>query len=187
MEAFLISTLVVAVAEIGDKTQLLSFVLATRLKRPWVIIAGILAATLLNHAAAGAVGAFISTLLPGRGLDYVVGLTFLAVAAWALVPDKLEDAPKATRKRDAFIISFTAFFIAEIGDKTQIATIALAAKYASLLMVVLGTTLGMMLANIPAVLIGHKLAAKLPLGLIRKIAAAIFAVLGILTLLDIHP
>lgn len=187
MEAFLISTLVVAIAEIGDKTQLLSFVLAAKFKRPWSILAGIFVSTLINHAMAGAVGHFVSTQLPGRTLDYIVGFTFLAVAAWALKPDTLDDTSKPERTRNAFLITFIAFFIAEMGDKTQIATVALAAKYSALIAVIAGTTLGMMLANAPAVIIGHKLAAKLPLGLIRKVAAAIFAVLGILTLLDIHP
>ena len=182
MQALLVSTIVVAVAEIGDKTQLLSFILAARFRQPWPIIAGIFVSTILNHTAAGALGAWISTTLSPDILRYIVGVTFLAVAAWALVPDKLDKEPEHISRFGAFMASLIAFFIAEVGDKTQVATIALAAKYSPLWMVVVGTTLGMMLANIPAVFIGSKLAEKLPLGLIRKVAASIFALLGIYTL-----
>ena len=186
MEALLVSTGVVALAEIGDKTQLLAFILAARFKRPWPIIAGILVATVLNHALAGAVGAWLTSLVSPQVLRWVLGLSFIAMAAWTLVPDKMDDDEGdslAARRLGVFGATFVAFFLAEMGDKTQIATVAMAARYSDAVLVVMGTTLGMMLANVPAVLIGDKLAHKLPIRLVHGIAALIFAVLGVATLL----
>ncbi len=186
MEALLVSTGVVALAEIGDKTQLLAFILAARFKRPWPIIWGILAATLLNHALAGAVGAWLTSLVSPQVLRWVLGLSFIAMAAWTLVPDKMDDddsEARSAQRLGVFGATFVAFFLAEMGDKTQIATVAIAARYSDAVLVVIGTTLGMMLANVPAVLIGDKLAHKLPIRLVHGIAALIFAVLGVATLL----
>ncbi|EGI77496.1 TMEM165/GDT1 family protein [Hylemonella gracilis] len=186
MEALLVSTGVVALAEIGDKTQLLAFILAARFKRPWPIIAGILVATVLNHALAGAVGAWLTSLVSPQVLRWVLGLSFIAMAAWTLVPDKMDDDESeslAARRLGVFGATFVAFFLAEMGDKTQIATVAMAARYSDAILVVMGTTLGMMLANVPAVLIGDKLAHKLPIRLVHGIAALIFAVLGVATLM----
>jgi putative Ca2+/H+ antiporter (TMEM165/GDT1 family) len=184
MEAFLVSAGVVALAEIGDKTQLLAFVLAARFRRPLPIIAGILVATLVNHALAGAAGRWLVHLLGPEVLRWVLGASFLAMAAWILVPDRLEDAEAATRQRfGVFGTTVVAFFLAEMGDKTQVATVALAARYDSVVAVVLGTTAGMMLANVPAVLVSDRLAGRLPIRLVHAIAAAIFVVLGVLVLL----
>jgi putative Ca2+/H+ antiporter (TMEM165/GDT1 family) len=186
MEALLVSTGVVALAEIGDKTQLLAFILAARFKRPWPIIWGILAATLLNHALAGALGAWLTSLTSPQVLRWVLGLSFIAMAAWTLVPDKMDDDDsdaRSAQRLGVFGATFVAFFLAEMGDKTQIATVAMAARYSDAVLVVMGTTLGMMLANVPAVLIGDKLAHKLPIRLVHGIAALIFAVLGVATLL----
>ena len=182
MEAFLVSTGLVALAEIGDKTQLLSLMLAARLRRPVPIILGILVATLANHALAGATGQWIANLLGAETLRWIVGLSFIAMAGWILVPDKLDadDAPKS--HGGAFVTTVVAFFIAEMGDKTQIATVALAARFDALAMVVMGTTLGMLIANVPAVLLGDRLAGKLPVRLVHGIAAAIFAALGLFAL-----
>ena len=184
MEAFITSTLLVALAEMGDKTQLLSFILAARLRRPAAIIAGIFVATIANHALAGWVGAWIATFFSPETLRWMVGVAFIAFGLWTLKPDELgeDEAPKAGHA-SAFMTTLIAFFLAEMGDKTQFATIALAARFDSLLWVVVGTTLGMMAANVPAVLIGEKLAHKLPLKAIRWTAAAVFAVTGIVTLL----
>ena len=183
MDAFIASTLLVALAEIGDKTQLLSFVLAARLRRPWAIIAGILVATLANHALAGWVGTLIADFSSPETMRWVTGIVFIAFGMWTLKPDELDedDTPKNT-SAGAFVTTTVAFFIAEMGDKTQFATIALAAKYDALVWVVAGTTLGMLAANVPAVLIGEKLAHRLPLKQIRWAAAAVFAVTGVLTL-----
>ncbi len=183
VEALLVSTGVVALAEIGDKTQLLSLVLAARFRRPLPIIAAILIATLLNHALAGAVGVWITNLLGPTVMRWVLGVSFLAMAAWTLVPDKLESnrADRASRF-GVFGTSLVSFFLLEMGDKTQIATVALAAEFPSLAPVVAGTTLGMMIANVPAVLLGDRVAARLPIRLIHVIAAAVFAVLGVLAL-----
>jgi putative Ca2+/H+ antiporter (TMEM165/GDT1 family) len=184
MNAFLVSTGIVAIAEIGDKTQLLSLVLAARLRRPWAIVAGILVATLLNHAIAGAVGAWVLSALGPRVMRWVLGVSFLAMAAWALVPDRLDDGDASTLSRwGAFGTTLVAFFLAEMGDKTQVATVALAARYDALVAVVAGTTLGMMLANVPVVLFGDRLTRRVPLRLVRAIAAAIFAALGLAALL----
>ena len=183
MEAFLISTGVVALAEIGDKTQLLALVLAAKYRRPVPIILGILVATLLNHAAAGVVGAWLAAWLGEELLRWILGLSFIAMAFWMLVPDKLDDEETKPARFGVFLSTLIAFFVVEIGDKTQIATVALAAKYSSLIAVVGGTTLGMMLANVPAVLLGEVTAKKLPMRLVHGVAAAIFAVLGLLVLL----
>jgi putative Ca2+/H+ antiporter (TMEM165/GDT1 family) len=183
MEAFLISTGVVALAEIGNKTQLLALVLAAKYRRPVPIILGILVATLLNHAAAGLVGAWPAAWLGEELLRWILGLSFIAMALWMLVPDKLDDKETKPARLGVFLSTLIAFFVVEIGDKTQIATVALAAKYGSLIAVVGGTTLGMMLANVPAVLLGEVAATKLPMRLVHGVAAAIFAVLGLLVLL----
>ncbi|GGI98887.1 TMEM165/GDT1 family protein [Halopseudomonas pertucinogena] len=180
MEAFLVSTGVVTLAEIGDKTQLLALLLAARFRRPWPIIWGILVATIVNHALAGAVGQLISEILSDTWLYGLVAASFLAVAAWTLVPDKLDDdnTPPISRY-GAFMAALVAFFIAEMGDKTQIATVVLAAQFDAYLWVVLGTTLGMMLANVPVVFLGNLAAARLPLALIRVITALLFLGLGL--------
>ncbi|MEN9790216.1 MAG: hypothetical protein RLZZ473_2280, partial [Pseudomonadota bacterium] len=185
MEAFLISTGVVALAEIGDKTQLLALVLAAKYRRPVPIILGILVATLLNHAAAGVVGAWLAAWLGEELLRWILGLSFIAMAFWMLVPDKLDDEDTKPARFGVFLSTLIAFFVVEIGDKTQIATVALAAKYSSLIAVVGGTTLGMMLANVPAVLLGEVAAKKLPMRLVHGVAATIFAVLGLLVLLRV--
>jgi len=182
MEAFLISSGIVALAEIGDKTQLLSFFLAARYKKPWPICAGILAATLANHACAGALGQWLTTLMGPHVLRWVLGLSFLAMAGWMLIPDKLDAAEAEAPRFGVFGTTLVAFFLAEMGDKTQIATVALAARFDAFVAVVAGTTLGMMLANVPAVLVGDRLAARLPVRLVHGVAAAVFAVLGVLAL-----
>ena len=182
MEAFLTSAVLVALAEIGDKTQLLSFVLAARLKKPLPIIAGIFVATIANHALAGAAGSWIAHWIPSHWLPWITGGVFIAFGLWTLHPDSLDDAPKEHRA-GVFATTLIAFFLAEMGDKTQLATVALGAQFSgSLVWVVVGTTLGMMLANVPAVLIGHKLAERLPLKLIRYIAAAMFIATGLATI-----
>jgi putative Ca2+/H+ antiporter (TMEM165/GDT1 family) len=185
MEAFLISTGIVALAEIGDKTQLLALVLAARFRKPLPIVLGILVATLTNHALAGAAGAWISALVGPTAMRWILGVSFIAMAAWTLIPDKLEadDGPGPAPRFGVFGTTFIAFFLLEMGDKTQIATVALAAKYAALGAVVLGTTLGMMLANVPAVLLGEVAARKLPMQVVHRIAAAIFLALGVTVLL----
>lgn len=183
MEAFLISTGIVALAEIGDKTQLLAFILAAKFKRPLPIILGILVATLANHAFAGAVGAWITTVVGPETLRWVLGISFIAMAIWTLIPDKFDEVDAKLTQSGVFVTTLVAFFLAEMGDKTQVATVALAAQYHAFFSVVAGTTFGMMIANVPAVLIGDRLAHKLPIRLVHGIAAAIFAVLGIATLL----
>jgi putative Ca2+/H+ antiporter (TMEM165/GDT1 family) len=184
MEAFLVSTGVVALAEIGDKTQLLAFVLAARFRKPWPIIAGIFAATIFNHTLAGALGAWLMRIVGPEPLRWILGLSFIAMAAWTLIPDKLDDEDAAAKKHwGVFGTTLVAFFLAEMGDKTQFATIALAAKYATPVEVVLGTTLGMMIANVPAVFLGDKLLSRVPMRLVHIVAAGLFAVLGVMTLL----
>jgi putative Ca2+/H+ antiporter (TMEM165/GDT1 family) len=184
LEPFLISTGVVALAEIGDKTQLLAFILAARFRRPWPIIAGILAATIVNHALAGAAGAWLMSLAGPAVMRWVLGVSFLAMAAWTLVPDHFDEGEVAPRSgRGVFLTTLVAFFLAEMGDKTQIATVALAAKYAMPVAVVAGTTLGMMIANVPAVFLGNRLLRRMPVRLVHGVAAALFTVLGIATLL----
>jgi len=183
VEAFLVSTVVVGLAEIGDKTQILSLMLAARFLRPVPIIFGILFATIANHAAAGLAGTFFGGLLSGPWMRWILGLSFLSVAVWAMFPDKYEADDRVISRSGAFTATLCAFFIAEIGDKTQIATVGLAARFEQFGPVVIGTTLGMMLANIPAVLIGDRIAEKLPIGAIRITAAVVFAALGALTLI----
>ena len=185
LESFLVSTLVVGLAEIGDKTQILSLILAARFQRPVPIIFGILLATLANHALAGLAGTVAGALFSGAWMRWILGISFLSVAVWALFPDKYEGNAEAVSRLGAFASTLVAFFLAEIGDKTQIATIGLAARFEQFYPVVLGTTLGMMLANIPAVLIGDRIADKLPVRAIRITAAAVFVVLGILTIVGI--
>jgi putative Ca2+/H+ antiporter (TMEM165/GDT1 family) len=185
MEAFLASFGMVAIAEMGDKTQLLSFLLATKFKgRQWPIILGILGATAANHFVAAFLGDWVAANVSQNVMRWILGLAFLGFAAWALIPDKLEDADKPSRF-GPFLTTLIAFFLAEMGDKTQFATIALGAKYASLAMVVTGTTLGMMAANIPAVLLGERLARYIPLSRMRFIAAALFAGFGVLILFKV--
>ena len=186
MEAFLVSTGVVALAEIGDKTQLLAFVLAARFHRPLPIIAGIFAATVVNHAFAGAAGAWLMALLGPDILRWILGLSFLGMAAWTLIPDTLDEGePTQARRYGVFVTTLIAFFLAEMGDKTQLATVAMAAKYAAPLAVVAGTTLGMMIANVPAVFVGERLLKRVPMRLVHGIAALLFAALGIATLLGV--
>ncbi len=186
MEAFLISTGVVALGEMGDKTQLLAFVLAATFKRPIPIILGILAATVLNHALAGLVGVWIAAQLGPDILRWVVGVSFLAMAVWILIPDKMDDEVSSDKNKfGVFGTTFLAFFLAEMGDKTQIATVALAARYDDLLPVVAGTTLGMMLADVPAVFLGDTIGKKVSMPLVHGIAAFIFGVLGVLALLNV--
>ncbi len=186
MEAFLISTGVVALGEMGDKTQLLAMLLAAKFRRPAPIVAGILVATLANHAVAGAVGGWVAQALGPTWLHWVIGLGFLAMAAWMLVPDKVEDDAAAGHQRfGVFGTTVLAFFLAEMGDKTQIATVALAARFDAIVAVVAGTTLGMMLANVPAVFLGDKIAKKVSMKLVHGIAAVIFAILGVLTLFNV--
>lgn len=183
MEAFLVSTGIVALAEIGDKTQLLAFILAAKFRKPIPIIIGILIATLVNHGFAGAVGSWITTLMGPETLRWVLGVSFIAMAAWTLIPDKFDEDDAKLARFGVFTTTLIAFFLAEMGDKTQVATIALAAQYQNLFAVVAGTTLGMMLANVPAVIMGDRIAEKMPVKLVHRIAAAIFAVLGVATLL----
>jgi putative Ca2+/H+ antiporter (TMEM165/GDT1 family) len=182
MQALLTSTVLVALAEIGDKTQLLSFVLAARLRRPWPILAGILVATLANHALAGALGKWIATLVPRTTLVVGVGVLFIAFGFWTLHPDALDDDPRLHRA-GAFVTALIAFFLAEMGDKTQLATVALAARYHSLASVVAGTTVGMLVANVPAVWMGEALTHRIDMRRMRWIAAALFLGLAVLTLL----
>jgi putative Ca2+/H+ antiporter (TMEM165/GDT1 family) len=181
MEALLTSTAIVAVAEMGDKTQLLSFVLAARFRRPWPIVAGILLATLANHFLAGSLGAWLATLVSPVTLKWLVALSFFAFGLWALKPDELGENPSLPTA-GVFMTTLVAFFLVEMGDKTQLATIALAARFDSLVMVVLGTTLGMMLANVPAVWVGEKLAHRVNMRYMRWLAASLFILLGALTL-----
>lgn len=184
MEAFLVSTGVVALAEIGDKTQLLAFILAVRFKKPIPIIAGILCATLFNHGIAGALGAWITVVMSPEILRWGLGTSFIGMAIWTMIPDKIEDEEMQIAKRfGVFGATLITFFLAEMGDKTQIATVAMAAHYSSALWVVMGTTLGMLIADVPAVFLGDKLANKIPMRLVHTIAAGVFAVLGIATLL----
>ena len=182
MEPFLVSTGVVALAEIGDKTQLLAFVLAARFRKPVPIILGILVATLANHTLAGAVGAWIAGLLGPATLRIALGVSFLAMAVWTLIPDHLDASKATTPRASVFVTTVVAFFAAEMGDKTQIATVALTAQYHAFVAVVAGTTLGMMIANVPAVLVGGRLAHRLPVRLVHIVAASIFAMLGLLAL-----
>ena len=183
MEAFFVSTAIVALAEMGDKTQLLSLMLATRFRKPWPIVLGILVATLANHALAGAVGSWLTTVLGPDVLRWVLGLSFLGMAVWMLIPDKLDDDEEGSAGRfGVFGTTLIAFFLAEMGDKTQIATVQLAAQYHAYLWVVAGTTLGMMLANAPVVWLGDRLVKKVPIRVVHLVSALIFAVLGVAAL-----
>jgi putative Ca2+/H+ antiporter (TMEM165/GDT1 family) len=182
MDAFLVSTGIVALAEIGDKTQLLAFLLAARFRRPLPIVFGIFAATVANHAFAAAVGALVSRLLGPDVMRWVLGLAFIGMAAWIMVPDDIDADDAAPARFGVFLTTVIAFFLAEMGDKTQVATVALAARYPSALAVVAGTTLGMMLANVPAVYFGDRIAGRVPLRLVHGLAALIFLVLGVATL-----
>ena len=184
MESLLVSTGVVALAEIGDKTQLLAFILAARFKKPLPIILGILVATIVNHGLAGALGTWITASISPEILRWVLGASFIAMAVWTLIPDKIEEEETQIAKRfGVFGATLVTFFLAEMGDKTQIATVAMAAHYATPLLVVIGTTLGMLIADVPAVFVGDKLANKIPMKLVHSIAAAVFAILGVATLL----
>ncbi len=180
--SFLVSTGVVALAEVGDKTQLLSLLLASRFRRPVPIIIGILLATLANHALAGLVGEWVRLQLGAQTLRWALGSSLLAIAAWTLKPDRFEGQVAQTGRYGVLVVSFVMFFLAEIGDKTQIATVVLAAQYQALAAVVLGTTLGMMIANVPVVLLGDALAHRIPLRAVRIGAAALFAALGVFAL-----
>lgn len=185
MDALLISTGIVALAEIGDKTQLLALVLAARFKKPWPIVAGILVATLANHAIAGAVGAWLTQQLGADTMRWILGISFIAMAVWMLIPDKFDDDEQTKASRyGVFLTTTVLFFLIEIGDKTQVATVALAARFPDLLMVVLGTTLGMMLANAPVVFFGDALAKKVPLKLVHGVTALIFLGLGVAVLVN---
>jgi len=184
MESLLVSTGVVALAEIGDKTQLLAFILAARFKKPLPIIAGILCATIVNHGLAGALGSWITSTVSPEILRWVLGASFIGMAIWTMIPDKIEEEEtQVVKKFGVFGATLVTFFLAEMGDKTQIATVALAAHYSSALLVVIGTTLGMLLADVPAVFVGDKLANKIPMKLVHSIAAGVFALLGVATLL----
>jgi putative Ca2+/H+ antiporter (TMEM165/GDT1 family) len=182
MEAFLISGGVVALAEIGDKTQLLAFLLAAKFRKPLPIVLAIFVATIANHAFAAAVGAWITALMGPSMLRWALGASFLAMAAWTLIPDKLDESDTKLARYGVFTTTLIAFFFAEMGDKTQVATVALAIRYDSLIAVVAGTTFGMMLANVPAVYLGKKIANRVSLKLVHGIAAAMFASLGLATL-----
>ncbi|MET3133944.1 putative Ca2+/H+ antiporter (TMEM165/GDT1 family) [Oxalobacteraceae bacterium GrIS 1.11] len=183
MEAFLVSSGIVALAEIGDKTQLLAFLLAAKFRKPLPIVLAIFVATVANHTFAAALGAWVTALLGPDVLRWVLGLSFLAMAAWTLIPDKIDEDDAKLAKYGVFLTTLIAFFMAEMGDKTQIATVALAARYSNIVAVVAGTTFGMMLANVPAVYLGERIANKVPLRLVHGIAAAVFALLGLATLL----
>jgi putative Ca2+/H+ antiporter (TMEM165/GDT1 family) len=183
MEAFFVSTALVAVAEIGDKTQLLALMLAARYRKPLPIILGILCATLANHAIAAWVGAEVAAWVGAETMRWILGATFIVMAGWCLIPDKADEGPQAARKAGAFLATPVAFFLVEIGDKTQIATVALAARFESLTIVTLGTTLGMLIANAPVVLFGDAIAKRLPLRIVRVVAALLFVALGVAAIL----
>ena len=185
IEAFLVSTGIVAIAEMGDKTQLLALLLAARFRKPWPIVLGILVATVANHGLAGALGAWVTTVVGETTLRWILGASFIAMAAWMLVPDTLDDAPTGSSPRwGVFGTTVIAFFLAEMGDKTQIATVMLAARYNEFIGVVAGTTLGMMLANAPAVWLGERVTRWVPMRTVHLVSAAIFAVLGVLALVS---
>ncbi|MEY4882189.1 MAG: hypothetical protein RIS34_43 [Pseudomonadota bacterium] len=183
MEAFLVSTGIVALAEMGDKTQLLALVLAARFRKPWPIVWGILVATVANHALAGALGAWVTSMVRPDILRWVLGTSFIAMALWMLIPDKLDDGAAAGISRlGVFGTTVVAFFLAEMGDKTQIATVMLAARYNTYAWVVAGTTLGMMLANAPVVWLGERMTRIVPIHIVHRVSAAIFVVLGLVAL-----
>ena len=183
MEAFLVSTGIVALAEIGDKTQLLAFILAAKFRKPLPIIIGILVATLANHSFASALGSWITSLMGPEIMRWVLGVSFIGMAIWTLIPDKFEEDDTKVARFGVFGTTVIAFFLAEMGDKTQVATVALAAQYHAFFPVVAGTTLGMMIANVPAVLLGDQIAGRIPVRVVHSLAAAIFAILGVATLL----
>ena len=185
LEAFLISTGLVALGEMGDKTQLLALLLAAHFRRPWPIVAGILVATAANHTAAGWVGDAVAQWLGPHLLRWVIGGSFIAMAVWMLIPDSADGLTHKPSRFGVFGTTVVAFFLAEMGDKTQIATVALAARFDNLPAVVAGTTLGLMLANVPAVFLGDKVARAVPMRLVHGVSALIFAVLGVLTLLNV--
>src|SRR5258708_5607637 len=187
MEAFFVSTGVVALAEIGDKTQLLAFILAARFKKPIPIIAGIFCATLVNHGLAGALGTWITSFVSPNILRWILGVSFVGMAIWTMIPDKIEEEEtQVARHLGVFGATLITFFLAEMGDKTQLATVALAAHYGAPLIVVIGTTLGMLIADVPAVFVGNRFAAKIPMKLVHSIAAAIFVAMGLLTLFKVE-
>jgi putative Ca2+/H+ antiporter (TMEM165/GDT1 family) len=185
MEAFPISTGVVAIAEIGDKTQLLALLLAARFRAPVPVILGILVATVANHLLAAWIGVSVAAWLGAETMRWILGVSFLAMAGWALVPDKSRDGPRIFARAGAFAATAVSFFLIEIGDKTQLATIALAARFNDVALVAAGTTVGMMIADVPAVFIGGFASEKLPLKVIRLVAAALFAALGVAALLNL--
>jgi Ca2+/H+ antiporter, TMEM165/GDT1 family len=183
MEALLVSIGIVALAEIGDKTQLLAFILAAKFRKPLPIILGILVATVANHALAGAVGAWITSVIGPEALRWILGVSFILMAVWTLIPDTMDDKDTNTKRFGVFGTTLVAFFLAEMGDKTQVATVALAAQYRAFYSVVAGTTMGMMIANVPAILLGDRIAHRMPVKIVHGVAALIFAILGIATLL----
>jgi putative Ca2+/H+ antiporter (TMEM165/GDT1 family) len=182
LESFLVSAGVVALAEIGDKTQLLALILAAKFRKPLPIVAGILGATLANHAFAGALGSWITAMLGPATLRWLLGLSFIGMAIWTLISDNLDESDAKLARFGVFGTTLVAFFLVEMGDKTQIATIALAVQYHAFLSVVAGTTLGMMIANVPAVFLGDRIAHRMPVRLVHGVAAMIFAILGVATL-----
>lgn len=187
MEALLVSVGVVALAEIGDKTQLLALLLATRFRKPAPIVLGIFVATLANHAFASAVGNWLVSVIGADAMRWILGISFLAMAAWALIPDPAPDEASTAPRYGVFVTTVIAFFLVEMGDKTQIATIALAAQFHSIVWVVIGTTLGMMLANVPVVYLGDALIKRVPLQWVRIVAALTFAALGVYALAFMNP
>lgn len=184
MTPLFVSTLVVAITEIGDRTQLLAMLLAVRFKRPWPILAGILVATLANHALAATAGYFVTDLLRGKPVRIAVALSFIAMAAWTLIPDRADDAAVKTSRAGVFLATFVAFFLVEMGDKTQIATVALAARFHNILWVASGTTLGMMIANAPSVFFAEATTKVVPLNVVRWTAAALFLAVGVWALME---
>ncbi|MCX7183385.1 MAG: TMEM165/GDT1 family protein [Nitrosospira sp.] len=186
METLFISAGLIALAEIGDKTQLLAFILAARFKKPFPIIVGILCATLVNHSFAAALGMWISSVVSLEVLGWMLGVSFIGMAIWIMIPDKIEEEKIPIKNYlGVFGITFIAFFLAEMGDKTQIATIAMSAHYATPLLVIIGTTIGMLLADVPAVFVGNKFASKIPMKLMHAIAAVIFLILGVTILIGV--
>jgi putative Ca2+/H+ antiporter (TMEM165/GDT1 family) len=178
MEALLTSTAVVALAEIGDKTQLLAILLATRFKKPVPIILGIFFATIANHFLAALLGSQVAAILDGQWFRYLIATSFIGMAIWTLIPDKIDDLDEKPARFGTFLTTVIAFFLVEMGDKTQIATVALGARFHDVLHVTMGTTLGMMLANVPAVFVGHELLKHVPLNVVRVIAALLFLIIG---------
>jgi len=185
MEAFLVSTGIVALSEMGDKTQLLALLLATQFRRPLPIVAGIFVATVINHLGAGALGGWLTHIIGANGLRWILGVSFLGMAVWMLIPDKLDDSAPSASRYGVFMTTVVTFFLAEMGDKTQIATVALAARFNDLIPVVAGTTLGMMIADVPAVWFGEWIMKRVPIRTVHIVAALIFAALALLTLFNV--